>query len=162
MPYEQQTELAVEAARLGFDYITTNETPGETDAFQICLMRWLATKDVVPGGITNAISVSPAGMRNPVGLAMSAMTPARSAAASSSWAWVRAVPYREAYRRMWGKTGYPVVVFRDQLGNRHTEFWVFDMASKKLVTTLEFLVRLRSSSRYPVRGRTCLSMEGRR
>jgi hypothetical protein len=51
LPFEQQTELAVEAAKLGFDYITTNETPGETDAFQICLMRWLAAKDAVPGGL---------------------------------------------------------------------------------------------------------------
>ena len=35
------------------------------------------------------------------------------------------------------KTGY-LVAFRDQLGNRHTEFWVFDMATKKLVNTVEF------------------------
>jgi len=74
LPFEQQTELAVEAAKLGFDYITTNETPGETDAFQICLLRWLATKDIVPGGLKNIIAVSPAGHAQPVGLAMSAMT----------------------------------------------------------------------------------------
>src|SRR5262245_1848568 len=30
------------------------------------------------------------------------------------------------------KTGY-LVAYRDQLGNRHTEFWVFDMTSKKLI-----------------------------
>ena len=35
------------------------------------------------------------------------------------------------------KTGY-LVAFRDQLGNRHTEFWVIDLASKKLVNTVEF------------------------
>jgi hypothetical protein len=35
------------------------------------------------------------------------------------------------------KTGY-LVAFRDTLGNRHTEFWVFDMTSKKLVNTVEF------------------------
>ncbi len=35
------------------------------------------------------------------------------------------------------KTGY-TVAFRDSLGNRKTEFWVFDMTSKKLVRTVEF------------------------
>jgi hypothetical protein len=35
------------------------------------------------------------------------------------------------------KTGY-LVAFRDTLGNRHTEFWVFDMTTRKLVKTLEF------------------------
>ena len=59
LPYAQQVDLAAEAARLGFDYVTTNETPGQTDAFQVCLLRWLATRDVVPGGLTNVISVVP-------------------------------------------------------------------------------------------------------
>jgi hypothetical protein len=35
------------------------------------------------------------------------------------------------------KTGY-LVAFRDTLGNRHTEFWVFNMTTKKLVNTVEF------------------------
>jgi len=35
------------------------------------------------------------------------------------------------------KTGY-LVAFRDLLGNRHTEFWVFDMATKKITNTVEF------------------------
>jgi hypothetical protein len=35
------------------------------------------------------------------------------------------------------KTGY-TVAFRDSLGNRKTEFWVFEMSSKKLVRTVEF------------------------
>ena len=35
------------------------------------------------------------------------------------------------------KTGY-LVAYRDQLGNRHTEFWVFDMATRKLITSVEF------------------------
>src|SRR3954453_14495164 len=102
LPWEQQTDLAIEAARLGFDYITTNETPGETDAFQICLMRWLATRDVVPGRITNAISVSPAGMRNPVGLAMSAMTTSAISGGKLILGLGTGRAYREAYRRMWG------------------------------------------------------------
>jgi hypothetical protein len=35
------------------------------------------------------------------------------------------------------KTGY-LVAYRDLLGNRHTEFWVFDMTNRKLVKTVEF------------------------
>jgi alkanesulfonate monooxygenase SsuD/methylene tetrahydromethanopterin reductase-like flavin-dependent oxidoreductase (luciferase family) len=116
LPFEEQTELAVEAARLGFDYITTNETPGETDAFQICLMRWLATKDVVPGGITNAISVSPAGMRNPVGLAMSAMTMSAISGGRLILGLGTGRAYREAYRRMWGiPHGSTLRMMRDTL-----------------------------------------------
>jgi alkanesulfonate monooxygenase SsuD/methylene tetrahydromethanopterin reductase-like flavin-dependent oxidoreductase (luciferase family) len=102
LPYAQQTALAVEAAQLGFDYITTNETPGETDAFQICLLRWLATKDVIPGGIKNVISVSPAGMRNPVGLAMSTMTLSQISGGKLILGLGTGRAYRETYRRMWG------------------------------------------------------------
>ena len=35
------------------------------------------------------------------------------------------------------KTGY-TVAFRDSLGNRKSEFWVFDMGSRKLARTVEF------------------------
>jgi len=35
------------------------------------------------------------------------------------------------------KTGY-TVAFRDSLGNRKSEFWVFDMATRKLARTMEF------------------------
>ena len=102
LPYAEQVDLAAEAARLGFDYITTNETPGETDAFQLCLLRWLATRDVIPGGITNVISVVPAGMRNPVGLAMSAMTLSQISGGKIVVGLGTGRAYREAYRRMWG------------------------------------------------------------
>jgi alkanesulfonate monooxygenase SsuD/methylene tetrahydromethanopterin reductase-like flavin-dependent oxidoreductase (luciferase family) len=102
LPYAQQAELATEAARLGFDYVTTNETPGQTDAFQVCLLRWLATRDVVPGGMTNVISVVPAGMRNPVGLAMSAMTLSQISGGKIIVGLGTGRAYREAYRRMWG------------------------------------------------------------
>ncbi len=102
LPYAQQVDLATEAARLGFDYVTTNETPGQTDAFQVCLLRWQATRDVVPGGMTNVISVVPAGMRNPVGLAMSAMTLSQISGGKIIVGLGTGRAYREAYRRMWG------------------------------------------------------------
>ena len=35
------------------------------------------------------------------------------------------------------KTGY-LVAYRDILGNRHTEFWVFDLTTRKLINTVEF------------------------
>jgi len=35
------------------------------------------------------------------------------------------------------KTGY-LVAYRDTLGNRHTEFWAFDMTTRKLTNTVEF------------------------
>ena len=74
---ETQQELTREATKLGFDLITTAEGPGQTyfhDSFQMCLMRWIASKEIKPEGITTMIAVSPVALRTPVGIAMSAHT----------------------------------------------------------------------------------------
>ncbi len=68
-----EAEMSAEAARLGYASIWTPEGPGY-DAFQLCLHRWAATRDAVPGGLTTGISVSPVALRTPFSLAMSAGT----------------------------------------------------------------------------------------
>ncbi len=105
LPVEQQIDLAQEAARLGFDFITTAEGPGQTvfhDAFQICLVRWQATKDIVPGGVKTMIAVSPVGLRTPVGLAMSAITLNQITGGKFVLGVGTGRAYSPWYRRMWG------------------------------------------------------------
>lgn len=68
-----QKILSKEAASLGYTSIWTNEGTGY-DGFHMCSQRWSATAEVVAGGLTTGIAVSPVLHRTPVGFAMSAAT----------------------------------------------------------------------------------------
>ena len=70
---QDQQQVSREAARLGYSSVWTPEGPG-MDSFHLCQLRWAATTDVVEGGLTTGISVSPVSLRGPVALAMSAGT----------------------------------------------------------------------------------------
>jgi 5,10-methylenetetrahydromethanopterin reductase len=76
LSYAEQAELSAEAAKLGYTQVWTPEGSGE-DSFQLCAMRWVATRDVIPGGVTTGIGVSPVPLRTPMGFAMSAGTLSR-------------------------------------------------------------------------------------
>jgi alkanesulfonate monooxygenase SsuD/methylene tetrahydromethanopterin reductase-like flavin-dependent oxidoreductase (luciferase family) len=105
IPVETQMDLAREAARLGFDLVTTAEGPGQTyfhDAFQMCLMRWIASKEVREGGITTMIAVSPVALRTPVGLAMSAQTLNQITGGKFILGVGTGRAYSGWYRKMWG------------------------------------------------------------
>ncbi len=73
LSYDEQGQLSAEAARLGYKQVWTPEGSGE-DSFQLCQLRWAATRDVVPGGLMTGIGVSPVALRTPIGFAMSAGT----------------------------------------------------------------------------------------
>lgn len=73
LSFEEQARISREAARLGYTSIWTPEGTGY-DAFQVCAHRWSATCDVVAGGLTTGIAVSPVALRPPVALAMGAGT----------------------------------------------------------------------------------------
>jgi alkanesulfonate monooxygenase SsuD/methylene tetrahydromethanopterin reductase-like flavin-dependent oxidoreductase (luciferase family) len=73
LSYAEQAQVSAEAAKLGYTQVWTPEGSGE-DAFQLCALRWAATRDVIPGGVTTGIAVSPVAMRTPMGFAMSAGT----------------------------------------------------------------------------------------
>src|SRR3979490_2811685 len=73
LDYDEQATVSAEAARAGYTSIWTPENVG-AESFLLCLMRWMATRDAVPGGIGTGIGVSPVGMRTPMGFAMSAGT----------------------------------------------------------------------------------------
>ncbi|MEE9255061.1 MAG: LLM class flavin-dependent oxidoreductase [Pseudomonadales bacterium] len=73
LSWDDQATLAREAAELGYTSIWTNEGTG-LDAYQVCSHRWAASCDVVPGGITTGIAVSPVMYRSPMALAMSGGT----------------------------------------------------------------------------------------
>jgi alkanesulfonate monooxygenase SsuD/methylene tetrahydromethanopterin reductase-like flavin-dependent oxidoreductase (luciferase family) len=71
----EQAELAKEAAQLGYTSIWT-WTPESTghDSFQLCALRWAASREVVPEGLTTGIGVSPVMYRTPVAFGMSGGT----------------------------------------------------------------------------------------
>ncbi len=69
----EQADLSREAARLGYTSIWTPEGAGH-DSFQICALRWAATRDVIEEGLTTGIAVCPVMYRTPVAFAMSAGT----------------------------------------------------------------------------------------
>ena len=73
---QDQEQVSREAARLGYSSVWTPEGPG-VDSFHLCQLRWAASTDVVDGGLTTGISVSPVSLRGPVALAMSAGTLSR-------------------------------------------------------------------------------------
>ena len=67
--WDQQREVSKEAARLGYTSIWTPEGNGQ-DSFHLCVQRWQATTDVVSGGLTTGIAVSPVMYRTPLSFAM--------------------------------------------------------------------------------------------
>src|SRR5690606_9931187 len=73
LTFEDQRTLAREAAELGYDQAWTPEGSG-LDSFQLCAMRWDASREVNPDGLKTGISVSPVAYRTPMGFAMSAGT----------------------------------------------------------------------------------------
>ena len=73
MNWHDQVNLSREAAQLGYESIWTPENIG-TDSFQVCARRWEASAEVVPGGLTTGIGVSPVMYRTPIGFAMSGGT----------------------------------------------------------------------------------------
>ena len=105
LPIDQQIDLAQEAARLGFDLITTAEGSGQRvfhDAFQMCLVRWQATTAIIPGGLPTMIAVAPVGLRTPVGLAMSAQTLNQITGGKFVLGVGTGRAYSPWYREMWG------------------------------------------------------------
>jgi alkanesulfonate monooxygenase SsuD/methylene tetrahydromethanopterin reductase-like flavin-dependent oxidoreductase (luciferase family) len=113
--YEEQAQLSREAAELGYKHIWTPEGPGE-DAFQTCSLRWNATRDVVEGGISTGIGVSPVALRTPVGYAMSAATLSKM----SGGRFILGIGSGQAdvpnYRRNWGLRGTSTLgLMRDYL-----------------------------------------------
>ncbi len=70
---EEQAELSQEAARLGYTSIWTPEGTGQ-DSFQLCGMRWEASRSVIPEGVGTGISVSPVMYRTPIAFAMAGGT----------------------------------------------------------------------------------------
>lgn len=68
-----EESAAKEAAMLGYESIWTPEGTGQ-DSYQICMARWMATKQVVAGGLVTGIAVSPVMWRSPTAFAMSGGT----------------------------------------------------------------------------------------
>jgi alkanesulfonate monooxygenase SsuD/methylene tetrahydromethanopterin reductase-like flavin-dependent oxidoreductase (luciferase family) len=84
--------------------IWTNENVGE-DSFLICAHRWRATTEIVPGGLTTGIAVSPAGVRTAMGFAMSAGTLSKMSGGRFILGIGTGGAYTPEYRRAWNLRG---------------------------------------------------------
>ena len=105
MNWDDQANLAREAAELGYESIWTPENIG-TDSFQVCARRWQASSEVVPGGLTTGIGVSPVMYRTPVGFAMSGGTVSQQTGGKFIMGIGAGSAYRPANRR---DLGFPRV-----------------------------------------------------
>ncbi len=113
LSYDEQQQVSREAARLGYTSIWTNEGAGE-DSFLTCAWRWAATREVVDGGLTTGIAVSPVAMRTPFGLAMSAGTVSRMTGGRFILGVGSGGAQTKAYRRMFNvRGGSALALMRD-------------------------------------------------
>ena len=101
LSYEEQAQMSAEAARLGYTSIWTPESNGE-DSFQLCALRWAATRDVVSGGLGTGIGVSPVALRTPIGFAMSAGTLSMMTGGRFILGVGSGGAHMGEYRRVWG------------------------------------------------------------
>ena len=73
LSYGDQEEISLDAADMGYTSLWTPEGTGQ-DGFQLCALRWAATRQKVPEGLTTGIAVSPVMYRSPVAFASSGGT----------------------------------------------------------------------------------------
>jgi alkanesulfonate monooxygenase SsuD/methylene tetrahydromethanopterin reductase-like flavin-dependent oxidoreductase (luciferase family) len=115
LSYEEQARLSAEAAKRGYTSVWTPEGAGE-DSFIACSIRWAATRDVVPGGLTTGIGVSPVALRTPMGFAMSAGTLSKLTGGRFVLGIGTGAAYLPQYRRTWGLRGASTLnLMRDYL-----------------------------------------------
>ena len=115
LSFDQQAQLAAEAARLGYSSLWTPEGAGQ-DAFQLCALRWQGSRAVAPEGLTTGIAVSPVAYRTPVAFAMSAGTLSQLTGGRFLLGIGAGGIYRPQTRRMLGlRTRSTLAVMRDYL-----------------------------------------------
>ena len=73
LSFGAQEDISLDAARLGYSSLWTPEGTGQ-DAFQLCALRWAATRQESSEGLTTGIAVSPVMYRSPVAFAISGGT----------------------------------------------------------------------------------------
>jgi alkanesulfonate monooxygenase SsuD/methylene tetrahydromethanopterin reductase-like flavin-dependent oxidoreductase (luciferase family) len=115
LTFEDQATLAREAAELGYQQAWTPEGAG-LDSFQLCAIRWRASREVVPEGLGTGISVSPVAYRTPMGFAMSAGTLGAMTGGRFVLGIGTGQVYRPEFREAMGiRTSSPLAVMRDYL-----------------------------------------------
>ena len=115
LSFEEQETLSREAAEQGYTSIWTPDGAGN-DGFQLCALRWRASRDVVPEGLATGISVSPVAFRSPVSFASSAGTLSAMTGGRFSLGIGTGGIYQPATRRNLGfRTKSALAVMRDYL-----------------------------------------------
>ena len=98
--------LSREAAELGYKSMWTPEGAGQ-DSFHLCVQRWMASRDAVPGGLGTGIGVSPVMYRTPVSFAMAGGTVSEITGGRFVMGIGTGAAHRPAARRNVGWAGSP-------------------------------------------------------
>jgi alkanesulfonate monooxygenase SsuD/methylene tetrahydromethanopterin reductase-like flavin-dependent oxidoreductase (luciferase family) len=99
VPFDEEAGIAVDAARLGYSRIWTGSV---ADPFQVCALRWAATRSAVSGGVGTAIGVLPVGIRTPADLAQSAAALSRATEGRFILGIGAGSTHEAGYRETWG------------------------------------------------------------
>ena len=73
LSFGEQEDISLDSARMGYTSLWTPEGIGQ-DSFQLCALRWAATRQESSEGLTTGIAVSPVMYRSPVAFAISGGT----------------------------------------------------------------------------------------
>jgi len=109
LSWEQNRQLAKEAAQQGYTSIWTNSVPTAKDPFQICTQWWGASAEVVPGGVETGISVVPAPNWSATTLASAAGTAGDITGGKFILGVGTGAAYSSEYRTTWGMADVPIM-----------------------------------------------------
>lgn len=116
LSWDEQRQMAREAAGAGYASAWTNAGPTGRDAFFVCQQWNAATSDIVSGGIGTGISVVPVPTWSPPNLAAIAGTVGELTGGRFILGIGTGGIYSEDFRRTFGKPAYPPIgMMRDYL-----------------------------------------------
>jgi alkanesulfonate monooxygenase SsuD/methylene tetrahydromethanopterin reductase-like flavin-dependent oxidoreductase (luciferase family) len=114
LSWDEQRQMAREAADLGYSSAWTPSGPAARDAFHVCSQWNMATRDVVPGGISTGISVVPVPAWSPPVLASQAGTVGELTGGRFILGIGSGGIYSPEFQRTWGRPAWPpIAMMRD-------------------------------------------------
>jgi alkanesulfonate monooxygenase SsuD/methylene tetrahydromethanopterin reductase-like flavin-dependent oxidoreductase (luciferase family) len=114
LSWDEQRQMAREAAALGYQSVWTPSGPTARDAFHVCSAWNAATQEIVDGGVATGISVVPVPTWSPPVLASQAGTVGELTGGRFILGVGSGGIYSAEFQRTWGKPAYPpIAMMRD-------------------------------------------------
>jgi alkanesulfonate monooxygenase SsuD/methylene tetrahydromethanopterin reductase-like flavin-dependent oxidoreductase (luciferase family) len=109
LTWDENRQLAREAAQQGYTSIWTNSSPNARDPFQTCVQWWAASAEATPGGVHTGIAVVPAPTWTPTTLASAAGTANDITGGRFILGVGSGSVYNARYRATWGIPDVPIL-----------------------------------------------------